>query len=250
MAVVKGSKQHRVKVVYDKPVLRWVIRVGVFSVLIIVAISSYQLGHSFGMGEQEKALNDVSELKALLGESKSRVRELEQTIHNSEMGAEVDRLANEEVRQEVIALKKQLAKLEEDNSFYRGLMEPNKKNRGLIIGEVEISATDRPRAYRYKIMLKQLATNHQVLTGALKVTVVGREQGTAMSYNLGQISDKEKKDSVKLRFKYFQAVEGEMLLPEGFDADTIDIVASSIGKNAVTVTKQLSWSPILSVTKL
>lgn len=241
MAVVKGSKIRPVKVIYHRPFLRFFTTVGLCLIVAAAVRASFYYGHKMGMSGQEVALAQAEQLSAELEQSKARISELEQSFENASLGAQIDRQANENVRQEVIDLKEQIAGLEEENGFYRGLMAPTKNKSGMTFGAVEISETDRPRVYSYKVVLQQLATNHQLINGTLSYKVEGRLNGEEISYSLKDLSRDVDRDLVKLRFKYFQNVEGELQLPEGFEPEGISLLAKSIGKDAVTVEKRFGW---------
>ncbi|WP_185235835.1 DUF6776 family protein [Teredinibacter franksiae] len=241
MTVVKGSKHYPLRVVEYRP---WT-RVLMLSVLLIIVGSavmfSYYLGHREGMAGQEQALEDAARLKVELESTSGQLEQLEQKVANVNIGAEVDRQANESVRQEVIVLKEQVAQLEEDNSFYRNLMAPTGNKRGLTFGAVEIVDTDAPRTYSFKIVMQQLATNHQLLNGTLTFNVVGRLNGVEATFNLNQLSEQVNQETVRLRFKYFQTIQGRMSLPAEFEPERIELVAKSTGKKPVTIEKRFGW---------
>lgn len=241
MAVVKGTKQYPLKIVQDRPYVRVLAYFVIAGLMAAIGYISYELGHRRGMAGQEQALQDVAALSTALNTRTKQVSELEQQIANIQLGAEVDRQSNEDVRQEVIDLKDQVAKLEEDNSFYRNLMAPTGNKRGLTFGAVEIIDTDSARTFDYKVVLQQLAVNHQLLNGYLSFNVIGKLNGIEAEFSLNQLSDQVSTDRIKLRFKYFQTVQGRLSLPEGFEPERIELVASSTGKEAVTIEKRFGW---------
>ena len=241
MAVVKGTKQYKVKVVKDRPVFRVALIGGLGLAVFVSILLSYYVGYSGGMSVQERALKDLSAAQEKLKASEAANEQLQQSVTNIQLGAEVDRRANEEVRQQVITLKEQIAGLEEENSFYKGLMAPSENRKGLTIGSVELVNSERPRVYKYKVILQQLATKHQLLTGKLTFRVFGRESDLDSAYNISDLSEQYNKEAIKLRFKYFQTIAGELTIPETFEPEGIELVAQSTGKNAVTVTKRFGW---------
>lgn len=241
MTIVKGSKIRPVKVTYHRPFMRIFVVIALACIFAASVRASFYFGQKQGQSRQEKTLADVAIMEDQLQASVKKIEELEQTIANTSLGAEIDRQANEEVRLEVMDLKEKIAALEKENGFYRGLMAPTKNQRGLSIGAVEISQTDRPRTFSYKVVMQQLATNHQLLNGTLKYSVEGRLNGENVTYALKDLSRDVSTELIKLRFKYFQNVEGELQLPEGFEPEGISILARSIGKNAVTVEKRFGW---------
>ncbi len=241
MTIVKGSKQHKVKVVEDRPFLRILLLASCVAVAVLAVYLSFERGYSIGMAKQEEVKNELSRLAGELKEKQAQAEELEQRVANHSLGAEVDRKANEEIRQQVIALKEEIAALTEDNTFYRGLMAPTKNKQGLTFGGVELSQTGRPRTYNYKVVMKQLATSHNLLNGTLRCKIVGQSNGLDVEYNLSQLSSELSTEQIKLRFKYFQTIEGSLVLPEGFEPLGIELVAKSTGKSPVTVEKKIVW---------
>lgn len=241
MTAVKGSKQYRVKVVQDRPLMRW-LSVLVLTLLFAAGVfASFKVGFTEGMAGQERALSDVARLTSDLKQSQVRIEELEQQMANLKVASEVDQKASEDVRQEVISLKDQLAELQEENSFYRNLMAPTGNKRGLTFGAVELGDTDRLRTYRYKVVMQQLATSHELLTGNLRFTVIGKMNGFEAQYALSELSQQVDSENIKLRFKYFQTIEGQLSLPEGFEPERIELVANSTGRDSVTVEKRFGW---------
>ncbi|WP_086930965.1 DUF6776 family protein [Agarilytica rhodophyticola] len=241
MAIVKGTKQHPVRIVEHRPAKRAIIWLVLLGLAAAASASSYFYGHWEGMAQQKSALAKASRLEVELKDAHLLVKDLEQRVANVNLGAEVDRKASEEVRQEVIALKEQISQLQEENSFYRGLMAPTKDKKGLTFGAVELSSVEKPRTYHYKVVVQQLASNHRLLKGTLQYKVVGRSLGSDVSYRLDQLSDQIKTESIRLRFKYFQTIEGELQLPEDFEPKGIELVAQTTGKNSVTVEKRFGW---------
>src|SRR5690606_6181072 len=122
------------KVVQDRPLMRW-LSVLVLTLLFAAGVfASFKVGFTEGMAGQERALSDVARLTSDLKQSQVRIEELEQQMANLKVASEVDQKASEDVRQEVISLKDQLAELQEENSFYRNLMAPTGNKRGLTFG--------------------------------------------------------------------------------------------------------------------
>ncbi|HEY7883560.1 MAG TPA: DUF6776 family protein [Cellvibrionaceae bacterium] len=241
MVTVKGSKQNNLKVVPYRPV-RQVLFFFLGVILIAAAIvGSFYVGQWSGVDGQHSALIERDQLRAERVKLLSEVDSLSQQVVNLSLAAEVDKQASAEVRTEVMDLKQQIAGLEADISLYRGLMAPGEDERGLQIGEVNISATSVPNRYRYKLVVQQSATEHQVLNGALKVDVIGRRDGGLIRVPLYQLSEEHESEDILLRFRYFQNVEGELVVPEGFTPERMELIATSTGANAARVEKTVNW---------
>ena len=241
MSSVKGSKQYSMKVVPSRPGRNVALVLLVLLLLVATAGGGYLYGYWMGLGGKSFALGESDQLSSQLQDSRLEAEQLRQQVANLTLSSEVDRQANDSVRNEVIDLREQIASLEADISFYRGLMAPGDEASGLKIGEVSLTARNEPRHFNYKFVLQQLATQHSVISGAIEITLVGRRAGESERLALYEVSDEVDDNDIKLRFKYFQNIEGDMMLPEGFEPEKIELVAQSTGKNAAEAKKSVSW---------
>jgi hypothetical protein len=241
MAVVKGSKVYQWTVVKSRPYARTWQVVALCALVAAAVTGAFVLGQYLEQSSDAIARQELTTLRTELDEVRKAEQRLRQQRENAKLGAEVDRKSLEEVRQEVIDLRAALAALKEENQFYRNLMSPDLNARGLSFGPIEIVQTERPRSFRYKVVVQQLATQHELLTGTLRFSVVGRQDGEAKTLALKELSASVDGNSVPLRFKYFQNIEGELVLPEGFEPERIELEARPSGSNSTAVEKRLAW---------
>lgn len=241
MFAVKGSEPTRLVVVPYRPYARVCLVLGVITLVLLTAISSYLIGQSRGKSEEADVVAERDSLRQQLAQKVAEAEELSQQVANLRLASEVDRASNEGVRNQVIDLKEKVANLEQDITFYRSLMAPNENQRGLTIGSVDVISTGMPRRYNFKVVMQQFATNHQVLNGSVRITIVGYEGEVARKIPLKDLSDQVDEEDIKLRFRYFQNIEGQLQLPEGFEPERIELVAKSTGQNGVTVEKKFGW---------
>lgn len=241
MTVVKGTKPRHWRVVEYRPRLRWFLGLLVVAALLVTAQVAFWFGYKQGMAGQEQGLQDLRAVRKELDDARAEASRLRQEYENMRIGAEVDQRSLEEVRVQVVDLKSNITELEEENQFYRNLMSPSGDNKGLNFGVVELTETDRDRHFRYKIVMQQLATTHDVLNGTLQINIVGRRDGELAVLPLSELSTDVAAANIKLRFKYFQNIEGEMVLPINFDPERIELEARSTGKNAKTIEKRFGW---------
>lgn len=241
MAGLKGSKQPRMVVVPHRPWRRLAIGV----VLIVLALgstfASYYWGYNQGASLQANAVVERNRLRTETEDLNLEAETLRQQVANLQLGAQVDHKANEEVRTQVIALQEQITALEEDISFYRGLMSPSANSRGLTIGALNVLGTGVPKQFEYKLVMQQLATDHQLLSGYLNFNIVGRRGEEEVAIPLYQVSEQVDEADILLRFKYFQNIEGRLTLPDGFEPQRIELEARTTGSNRETVKKKFGW---------
>ncbi|MEH6559703.1 MAG: DUF6776 family protein [Oceanicoccus sp.] len=236
-----GSKQYRSIVVQESSERRLGLRLLILVLLVAVVAAAYWFGGRSMRAEFQTVSKDYTQMAERLAAAEVASREASQQLVNLKVGADVDRRTVNDVRSLVSKYKQTINQLNEEISFYKGLMAPTEKERGLGIRSWEVYPTDESHVFQYKLVLQQLALKHTVLKGVLSLDVVGKRDGKEEILSLDILSQQIDSSGVKLRFKYFQYVEGELRLPEGFTPNSVDIVARATAPKAVTVEKHYGW---------
>ncbi len=154
---------------------------------------------------------------------------------------EVDRRALEMVRRELAAQRERIAGLEEEVRFYQSLMAPSEIAQGLSLRAIELVERQEPGRYAYRIVVQQEARKHELLKGTLYAEVFGELGEEQVSYPLSELSADLGETVVALRFRYFQAIEGELVLPEGFEPNGISVVATVSAPRKAEAREQYPW---------
>jgi len=242
MTTVKPSKQYSMTVVPHRPYLRMLIIFALSFTFLLVIIGSFWFGRYYSMGSSSSIGIERKDFKLEYESKLAEVGKLEQQVANLKLATEVDRKANEEVRAQVVDLKTQLAEMEQDNTFYRSLMRPNTADQGLIVDSPSVSAiVGSVNKYKYNVVIKQIVAQHRLLAGYLEFELLGRQADTVRKLPLKDISESVETERIKLRFKYFQRVEGEMVLPEGFVPERIQLKVVVQRPKKAVVEKKFGW---------
>ena len=197
-----------------------------------------------GYGSLTMGMESAQENRRLRQDVVMQAEELEtlrQWKVENETRREIDRAALELVRQELATQQETIAELEKGIHFYRSLMAPDDQADGLSVRSIDIKPA-REVKYPFRILVQQSARKHDLLTGTLQIKVHGMLAGEAVSYNLSQLSDQVPNPDIRLRFKYFQAIDGELELPEGFAPQTVSAAARSVKPRRSAVNKEFPWS--------
>ncbi|MEH6569415.1 MAG: DUF6776 family protein [Halioglobus sp.] len=219
------------------------IQVVVAAVLMAVLLAmGFYLGQRAaysGMGIDPKKYRDM-QLAQPATDQKFELMESELDISGTR--SEVDRVALEMVRQELAAQKEQILKLEESLRFYRSLMAPDDIAKGLTLRPIELIATGTDNRFAYRIVAQQEARKHGLLKGSLSVKVAGVVEGQPLQISLAELSEAVEDENIALRFRYFQAIEGELVLPHNFEPKAISIVARATSPKKVEINQEFPWS--------
>lgn len=176
----------------------------------------------------------LPELQAQLVVAEAR---LEVQSTQNQMGQQ----ALEMVRRDLADQKEQIASLEEGLQFYRSLMAPGEIAQGLSLRPLELVALDNPGYYSYRIVAQQEARKHSQLKGELSAEVIGVLAGQQVSYSLAELSSDIEGSEIALRFRYFQSIDGELSLPEGFEPRSVSLVATATAPRKMEVREQYPW---------
>lgn len=245
MALVKPSKQYPMTVVPYRPIRRAVAIFALFITVLVLIIGSFYGGRYYAEVNTSSVTSLLIERDELLrkySEKSAQVLNLEQQVVNLKLAAEVDRKANEEVRAEVLQLKEQLNELEEKNSFYLSVMRPEPGSKGLVVDLPLITPVDTQGAYKYNLVIKQIVTKHRQVKGYVEFEILGRQGDDLVRLALKDVSKTVDKERIKLNFKYFQRIKGEMALPINFVPERLEIKVVAQKPNSVTIDKKFGWS--------
>lgn len=209
--------------------------------LLLVLGAGFYLGQHAaysGMGIDPEVYRAMQEE---LPQARERSRALAAELDVERTRHEVNRGALEILRREMAGQNEHVADLEEALQFYRSLMAPGEINQGLSLRAPELVAREEERRFGFRIVAQQEARKHQLLKGSLAVEVFGLQGRDPVSLPLSQLWDQADAEALALRFRYFQAIEGEITLPEDFVPRGLRIVATATTPRKVEVRADYPW---------
>ena len=239
--IVKGSKQLKMIVVPYRP---WRKTLACLGILLLVAATGggfYFYGYSEGVFINGDARQERDELIVQVDFMSSQLNILQQELTNSEQANAVDRQALEEVQGTIINLRETIAQLEEDVLYYKQIMSPENTETGLMISQLDLLQTDLQNRIRYRLELRQAGNNDNLVSGYVNVNILGTRDRQEISMPLRSLAVEEDQLDIKLQFRYFQNIQGELILPDGFLPLGVQILAVDEGNNGKTIRKSFAW---------
>ena len=212
-----------------------------FVALLLLALwSLYDLGKLHGVVELESLRSEHTVLKkryaALLENSESRARRLAVF----ERSARIDRQAAEDVKNELAGLEKELQAAREEVEFYRGIVAPGSVQSGLRIHRFRLESDARPGRYTYNLVLTQLKQNRRTVSGVVDWKISGYMQEAPDELGLAEVTQPPV-DYLDFRFRYFQSLSGEIILPDGFDATQVALTIRPSGGGIKSAVQVFDW---------
>ncbi len=185
--------------------------------MVVAALSAwglYELGryhagydHAAARTERRTLLNELQ-----LKERENR--ELRERAATLERSGQVDTRAHTELRSTLAGLNDEIMRLREELAFYRGIVSPADAQRGLRIHTLRIRPTEGDGAWRFRLVLIQAMQHDRQALGAARMTVFGTTDGEPKRHE---------QDRIAYDFRYFQEFEGDILLPQGFTPNRVEV---------------------------
>jgi len=240
--VVKGSKQEKMVVVPHRPgrrlLLVTLLALGVGG----SAVGGFIYGYATTQRSQQSEQATQQELSGQLLAAEAENAELRRQVAILDRSSVMDQRATEEVQGTIRGLRDRVAQLEQDIVYYRQVVSDETEDTGLIISQLDIDATRQSNRFRYKLVLRQQdADGDTFLTGHVNVNLVGSQGEEQQILALRDLSAEQDQLDIPLRFKYFQNIEGELVLPDNFVPDRLQIAAVSDEPIEKSINQNFSW---------
>jgi hypothetical protein len=211
---------------------------------IAVAVVMFSVGFLAGgryFGEKMAKWREVrTENKALV----TTLEEREQHIVNLEMADNVNRLAEEKLRQQLTELQTEQVKLEGELYLYKGLAEDEEAKVGLNLESLTIRPGEAPDRFRYDMVVRRTEVLSKTVDVALSLKIEGQLHGIPFSVAYREADPEVKDDRVSVSFKYFKLLQGEFVLPEHFVPERVEVSLYESGRADSLVIKEIPWKVI------
>lgn len=201
----------------------------------------YELGMSHAGFSRMDSLSVQSQLDAENRELTARNKELSERLAALEMAATVDREAYRKVESELVLLQARIQEQQEDIEFYKGIVNENEAS-GLRIQDFEIVKGFGDREYDVRLVLAQAFRSDRQVSGEIDLIIEGVQRGKPARLGFAELAAEAGGEKpLSYSFRYFQDLKRELLLPEGFEPDRVQIIVRPAGKSSKTVEEFFIW---------
>lgn len=248
MAHVKGSPQPKLQVAETHPVRSLFGRLLVLLLLLVALAAGYMLGSTlpvdqwfdserFTVQDNQRLRQAVSSLTEDLVTLQTQIAEHEKTI-------ELDRATIDALREENRMRMDELRRIREELALFKGIMAPEEIARGPHIKEMQLRALGN-RTFDYNFVFTQEGNNDRFVEGSAVIVIAGQtsDEGNDAPemLPLTDVSEQVESEQVKLRYRYFQNVEGLMRLPADFVPSHVEVIMQL--NSGQRLNRLFEWSP-------
>lgn len=176
----------------------------------------YRLGNFFHGFQVEKIATQQQQLEQLHEKYEAH----ERRINTLDVELEMERLANEQALNVIKTLEEQHYQVKEQLAFYQKVMAPEKQADGIVLDRLIIAEAESERHFRFQVVLLQQAKNKRYAKGYVDFKIIGSLNGKPKTLKLSDVSSLDRK-AMSFSFQYFEAIDGDITLPEGFIPEQI-----------------------------
>ena len=211
--------------------------VGGFVVVVIVTLF---LGRYWGSKNFDREMLEKVELEKRTTQLEAELIENNRILSRIRLSAEVDAVALENTRQEMIELQRQIYRRGEELKLYQELLQDKNQPKGLSVSDLNLVAMDDGR-FKYRWVARQKTVKMQSLSVYSEMWVLGTQGDQEVSLPLDMLDDQVKKQPIKLEFKYFSINQGIVQLPEGFEPEQVRITLRYTWMKEVQSDQKFAW---------
>ena len=202
-------------------------------------LGRYEAGYSMLDAERQSEAYR-QEIRAL----EDTVDELNRQLAIVETSSEIDRETYNQVESNLDRLQARIQSLEEELAFYRGIVSPQDGVAGLRIQDLEVVAADSEQHYVLKLILVQAIVHSKRVTGMVQVKLLGSLDDAAAEFGLDELVADGSAAELAYGFLYFQSFEQELILPVGFEPDTVEVQIWPTEPRSESTTMSFQWSAV------
>jgi hypothetical protein len=182
---------------------------------------------TFELGRYDAGFRVVDSVRGALSAS-ARIRELEVEnekqrgeLEAAEVARRVDREGYKQVERSLGDMQSQIARLNQDLSFYRGLVQPDSIIH-VKVQQMQIVPEAAAGQYRLKFVLMQTGKPDSTVAGNVALSIDGLLQGKPTSLSFEQVAP-SRRHSLAYSFRYFQDYDEAVQVPRGFEPTRVGV---------------------------
>ena len=214
----------RLVVRYHAPWRGRAVAIGAAIGLVLLLVGTFELGRYRSGYNKLTEMQHRRELSATIDRLEKENEALRQSIAASELAREVDRKAYADVEKNLADLQAQVLKHREELTFYRGIVSPEDGIGGLRIQRFQVLPGGTDQHYRLRLVLVQSMRQDAVVSGSVSIQIEGTQDNKPAELALSEArTDPSREANLPFRFRYFQNLEQDIVIPEGFEPRAITV---------------------------
>ena len=170
----------------------------------------------------------------------SHIDALEQEVATLKRSDQISRQANTDLQGTLAERDEEIASLRADIAFYERFVGATAQRHGLSVHELKIEPQRDPQLWHFVATLTQNLNRGAVNRGRLLLAVEASNGGRMQKLAWGELRQQRDAPGIEYSFKYFQQVEGDLVLPAG--VKPVRVIARLVPASGAAVEQSFTWT--------
>ena len=179
------------------------------------------------------------------GPLRTEVENLRQEVATLTRSDQVSREANRDLQSMLAERDEEISALRADVAFYERLVGSTSQRRGLTVHGLRLQSQGEG-AWHFTATLTQTLNRAAVSSGSLTVEVEGSRNDSLERLGWDDLRQSGDAPGIDYSFKYFQQVEGDLMLPEGFKP--LRVIVRLAPPRGQAVEQSFTWAEATAAT--
>lgn len=180
-----------------------------------------------------------ADARGRLQAQQARIAALEQRVATLARSDQISRDANRDLQGTLAERDEEIAGLRADVAFYERFVGSTAQRHGLAVHQLQLQRQE-GQAWHFTATLTQNLNRGAVNTGRLTLALEGSRGGKLQKLTWAQLRQQDAAPGLPYSFKYFQQVEGDILLPPGLQP--IRLTARLVPDHGAAVEQSFTWA--------
>lgn len=220
----------------------WVVRGVLFALVGISAYLIFEFGRISAGYDIVDAAKDRQAYKDRIEALDDEIIALTQEVALLETHREIDRESYKEVETSLSSLQAKIQEQRDAIAFYRGIVSPADGKSGLRVQDLKLTRGKAEREFNLRLVLVQAMQHDRKVSGDVGLTIVGDQDGVETSYAMAQLLRDDEETNWSYSFRYFQNFDRELVLPDGFTPERIDVEVRSRTRSISSIEESFAWA--------
>lgn len=168
-----------------------------------------------------------------------RIEDLEQRVATLTRSDQISREANRDLQGTLAERDEEISGLRADVAFYERFVGATGQRRGLTVHQLQLQPQG-DQAWHFTATLTQNINRGAVSRGRLTISVEGTRDGALQRLSWTDLRQQPDAAGIEYSFKYFQEIEGDLVLPPGFKPLRVHARVAPTGGAAVE--QSFTWA--------
>ncbi len=206
---------------------------------LVFELGRYQGGYSvLDQRREQEALQQI------ISQQAADADELRRQITVLQTSQEIDRETYALVESNLSELQLRIQSQEEELAFYQGIISPEDGYAGLRIQSINFTAAELEQHYILRLVLVQSISHDRRVTGVVRLNIEGSRAGEADELSPDEILIDSESGNIPYAFRYFQGLQGVVVLPADFEPDQVNVEIRPQGAGGQPILHSFEWSTV------